>query len=610
DMRGTARVHGLTPRRAPAGRGARAMAFAWPTALLIVGAFAAWGWLRAGPEPIPSRLSILRPSIGSTGNPLRLLGISPDGRTLLYDDVVDGQPRLMRHRLEDDEGAPLPGVPGEFGAPVISPDGREFVALNALQTKMYRFPIDGGEGKPLPLDVAYSQHLAWASDGTLWASTSSDTKRGIARISPTGQVTHPLPPELSEYAVNQVLPGDRYALVVRKPNGTAFGPSSILDLETGATVPLLSVDVVDMRYTEGLLVYVLGNGTMEAVRFDVRRRKTVGTAFTIATDVALASGSGSQWAVSDNGTVAYLPAAGGTIVVVDRSGLARPVTSEAHNYHIPRFSRDGRQLLTDFTTAEGRDVWRVDLANGAMTRLTFDRDGHDAAWEPDGRHVTYASATRAGGALTLYRTSLSRASEVDSVVSNRAVAYTGVWLRDGSAIVTVGNSLRGDSRSDIAVIRNGGRGPVEPLVATRFEEAYPEVSPDGRWLAYTSDQSGTVEVYVRPLDRDGEEVRVSLAGGSEPMWGPDGRELFFRSTGAGKSMLISASLAFAPTLAVTARRELFDASEMSTATPHSNYDVSPDGRMFAMVRQNPSTRITVIQNLPVLFAQLERGGRR
>jgi Tol biopolymer transport system component len=125
-----------------------------------------------------------------------------------------------------------------------------------------------------------------------------------------------------------------------------------------------------------------------------------------------------------------------------------------------------------------------------------------------------------------------------------------------------------------------------------------------------SDQSGTLEVYARPLDREGDEIRVSLTGGSEPAWGPDGRELLYREPVANAVMLTAATLTLAPGLAVTARRQLFDITNMATASPHSNYDISPDGRTFAMVRQNPSTRIVVIQNLPALFEELERGGRR
>ena len=258
----------------------------------------------------------------------------------------------------------------------------------------------------------------------------------------------------------------------------------------------------------------------------------------------------------------------------------------------------------------GRDVWQLELAGRTMSRVTFDRDGHDATWEPDGIHLAYVSATRSGGNLTVYRASIGRAEQVDSLISTPAITYTGTWLPDRSALVTVGNSLQGDSRGDIAIVRNAGRGPVEPLVATRFEERFPAVSPDGRWLAYASDQSGTSDVYVRPLDREGAELRVSLAGGSEPMWGPGGHELFYREPLAHGIMLTAATLRLVPAPQVTERKQLFDVTSMSTTAPHSNYDVAPDGRTFVMVRQNASTRIEVIQNLPALVRQLERGEKR
>jgi Tol biopolymer transport system component len=474
---------------------------------------------------------------------------------------------------------------------------------------MFRFPIEGGAGKPLPRDLAWAMNMVWGGDGSLWLTPQSDL-RGIARVLPTGKVTHPFGPELNSFTLQQILPGDRYGLAVRAPVGTSFGPPFVLDLETQALTPVMPRDVVEIRYTSGLLVYVLPNGTLEAVRFDLRHRRVSGTPVVIATDVSLTGGGTAQVTVADNGTVAYVPDAPRSLVLADRAGNARVAVSEGRNFHIPRFSPDGRRLLTDFTTADGRDVWQLDLASGGLSRVTFDRDGHDATWEPDGRHVAYISASRSGGALTLYRTFPGRASEVDSLISAPAIAYTGVWLPDRSAIVTSGNSLVGDSRADIAIIRNAGRGPVEPLVATRFEESFPAVSPDGRWLAYTSDQTGALEVYMRPLDRVGEELRVSLAGGGEPVWGPGGRELYYRAPLPNAVLLIAAALAFTPAPVVIGRRELFDVSAMATSTPHANYDVSPDGRTFAMVRTNPATRIVVIQNLPALFEELERGRRR
>ncbi|HSQ29714.1 MAG TPA: hypothetical protein VLN49_07690, partial [Gemmatimonadaceae bacterium] len=136
---------------------------------------------------------------------------------------------------------------------------------------------------------------------------------------------------------------------------------------------------------------------------------------------------------------------------------------------------------------------------------------------------------------------------------------------------------------------------------------YPAISPDGRWLAFNSDQSGQPEVYVRALAGNDEMVQVSQSGGSEAVWGPDGRELFYRG-GEGRPQLMVADVRTSPHLEVTSRRTLFAMSEMLGSNPHANYSISPDGKTFAMVRRSPATRIMVIQNLPELVRRLRGGG--
>ena len=149
--------------------------------------------------------------------------------------------------------------------------------------------------------------------------------------------------------------------------------------------------------------------------------------------------------------------------------------------------------------------------------------------------------------------------------------------------------------------------PIEPLVATRFEDANPAVSPDGRWLAFTSDQTGRSEVYLRPLVGEGDQVQVSVSGGTEPVWNRNGRELFYRAGPGTGPDLAAASIAFTPTVSVTRRTTLFSVAGMANGAPHVNYDVSPDGQTFVMVGFNQATRIVIIQNLPAMIARL-RGG--
>jgi hypothetical protein len=201
----------------------------------------------------------------------------------------------------------------------------------------------------------------------------------------------------------------------------------------------------------------------------------------------------------------------------------------------------------------------------------------------------------------------------DSLLTSATLGYSGLWLRDESAFVTVANSLRPESNLDIAINRNGGRGPVEPIVATRFIEQFPALSRDEQWLAFVSNQSGRDEVYLRRLEGDGEQIQVSVGGGTEPVWSPDGRELIYRSgtsaDGRAEPTMMAATIAATPALAVASRKTLFPAAGIVTANPHANYDISPDGKRFVFARSNPSTRVMVIQNLAGTVAKRRAGGR-
>ncbi len=582
----------------------------WPIAFAAAAALAAWGWMRPTPKPVSTRLALSTPSIGGAATFLqKVLDISPDGSSMIYLQGATGGEQLVLHRLDEEQSRPLAHIPANFSSPVFSPDGRSVVASNIDAAQIFKFSLEGGRGVALPQNFGAASYMAWGDDGAIWVSPLNSSKEGVARIAVDGAITHPLAADPS-LTVQQILPGSKYGLSVRSPQGTSFGQPFVVNLRTGEAEPILGADVVEVRYAAGILAYVVGSGTLEAVRFDLAARRTVGEPVEIATNVSLSGGGGANFAMSAIGTLVFVPEAPRSLLLIDRDGASRPAVGDGRTFHMPRFSPDGRSLLTDFATIDGRDVWRLDLASQTLTRVTFERDGHDAEWEPGGRGISFITASRAPGTLTLLRATPGRSSRPDSLISSSRIGYTGEWLPDGSAIITAGTGLSRESKSDIAIIRNGGRGPIEPVVATPFEESYPAVSPDGRWLAYTSDQTGTSEVYIRPLGRDGDEIRVSASGGSEPAWGPGGRELFYRAQTGGKTSLVGARLTFGDAPAVSDRRTLFDVTEMASSTPHTNYDISPDGKRFAMVRRNPSGRIIVIQHLPQLVESLERRGRQ
>jgi len=387
--------------------------------------------------------------------------------------------------------------------------------------------------------------------------------------------------------------------------GVSAGDILLVNLQSGEATALINRPVVEARYTSGYLVLALPDGTLEAVPFDPKRNKLLGDPVQFATGVSTPVSGVAQFAVAANGTVAFIPEATRSLLLVDRQGRTRPATPERRNFHAPVFAPNGRRISTDFTSADGRDVWTLDLADGRLSRATFERDGHDATWTPGGDAITYLSVK--SGTIGVYRAHPGQADPADSLLASTTLGYTGEWLPDGSALVTVANSLREGSRGDIAIVRNAGRGPIEPLVASRFEEANPAVSPDGRWVAFSSDQSGRNEVYLRPLLGQADQVQVSVNGGTEPVWNRNGRELFYRAGLSAGTDLVAAALAFSPAVRVTGRTTLFGVTGMATGAPHVNYDVSPDGQTFVMVGFNQAARIVIIQNLPALIAKLAGG---
>jgi serine/threonine-protein kinase len=587
----------------------------WVVAALAAGV-AAWAATRPVPELPPSRLAIMAPGLGGSGasSLRRHVTFLPDGQGVVYALVgSDGQLRLVRQSLDADRPTPIPGAMG-LGSPLVSPNGRWLVGTASVNTQVLRLPLEGGTAELVARGMLSSDDAKWAPNGTLWTSTDRGALAEVVRDSLVLRVGN------DQHRLQQILDDGRTALVVRNPPGNFTGPVRLVDLKTGEASDLLSTPVVEARITRGFLVFVTGNGNLQAAPLDRSGRRLVGEPVIIATGVAITGIAVGQLAVASNGNVAYIPEEPSSLVFVDRTGGSRLVTAERRNFHHPMFSPDGRRLSTDFNSVEGRNVWVLALAEGTLTRATFDREGHDATWTPDGRFLTYiAPHTQSGPTtLVLLRKRPGSAEPPETLLVSPQLSYTGIWLRDGSGLVTTAIGLRRssggadsastDSRADAAVITGRGKGPLTPLVASPFVEQYVGVSPDGRWISFVSDQSGRDEVYLRDLAGEQDQVLVSLEGGSEPVWSHDGKELFYRETGQAEPHLVAARIETRPTIRVAARTRLFPIGDIVGTNPHANYDISPDGKTFVMVRRSPAARIVVIQNLPALVRRL-RGER-
>jgi serine/threonine-protein kinase len=562
------------------------------------------------PTPPPSRLALLSPALGGTGiaGIHRQLTLTPDGAALVYVvQAADGQNALAYQRLDAAEPAAISG--GErLLDPQISPDGRWVIGwgievAGGAPEQAYRIHVGGGTPVRLPPEVD-PRFAAWGTDGSFWFTATGSGP--LQRLSPDGKLAPVFPERTAGLRLQQLLGSGRSALMVRTPLGNASGPCVVLDLESGQVTTVLDAPVVEARYTAGLLVYVRGDGALVATPFDAKSQRTTGPPVQVATGVSLTGTNIAQLAAAPNGTVAYLHQETSSLVLADRAGGFRPATTERRNYHAPQFSPDGRRISVDFSGGDGRDVWLLTLREGTLSRATFVRDGHDAVWSPDGQFLTYTSFR--SGVLGLYRVRAGSGAPPESLFASAALGYTGSWLPDGSALLTTGQDLQPGSGPDIALVVNGGHGPVEPVIADPFFTAYPVPSPDGRWFAFASNQSGQQQVFVRTLAPGGEVVQVSQDGGTEPVWSRDGRELYYRGNNGGRAGLIAAEIRRDPEPEVVSRRFLFPVDEISGASPHANYAVSPDGKTFVVVQRGPANRIVVLQNLPELVRRLGEAG--
>jgi serine/threonine-protein kinase len=483
-------------------------------------------------------------------------------------------------------------MPGTEGAtsPFFTPDGRwvSFYAGNQLK----KIAVTGGA--PVAVQnappVAYPSSI-WLDNNTLLTVTGDGV---LHRLDGDGTLSVVATPDSSKgetaFFVSDVLPDGRTALVIAATQGFTSGRGVALDVATGERTVIVDAVINDMVYDDGYLLWAQPDGAMIGATFDADRL-TIGSPVTLAQDVRVSVGGPAHFAISRNGSLVYVPESPFSLTLVERDGTQEVVSDLQRRFHSPRASPDGRYVAVDFTYQGSRDVWTVDLRQNTMTRLTFANDGHDPVWTADGTKVAYATAT--AGVVGSFIQNADGSGVSEQLYVSDMPTTAGVFTPDGSQLLTI--RLSSDGSFDIGRILTSGDAPEEPLLATPFNEAWPAISPDGRWLAYTSDESGQNEVYVRPYPGPGAKVLVSQNGGREPVWSRDGSELFYVGFQQQGSQLVAVGVEADSEFRVGSRTALFDASEYEPSDPHANFDVLPDGR-FVMVHQGRLSEMVMVLN--------------
>jgi serine/threonine-protein kinase len=549
-------------------------------ALLGVGLLgAAIAWIAKPAPESPSNGVTRLPLAWDTEIDTRMLGLtfgvlSPDGSTFVY--PAEGQ--LFARRFDQVEPIPLRGTENGV-SPFFSPDGRSVGFFTSRELR--RVPVGGGVSEKI-CDVSFGLTGDWGPDETVIFGTWGPS--GLWRVAASGGT----PEVLTEVAGDEFdhdyadfIPGGDAIVFSVAPAGYFWDEGSVVlqSLETGERKVLLE-DAFYPRYSPTGHLLFARRGALFAVPFDASAGEIAGEAIPVV-DTLMQSRymSGiAQYSISDTGTLAYVSGSDlvqPTVAVwVDRRGQETPLGMEAARYFTPSLSPDGRSLAAEIRDSEDTGLWVFDLDGSDSTRLTFDRSGASAPiWRGDEELIYVSGATGDRRVFTKRADGAGTASEI---------VGSDLWpwdvTPDGSTLL--GHAYRSETEFDIFTVDLGGDGSLTTLIGTGAREIHPRLSPDGRWLAYQSDESQRMEVYVRPYpDIEGGRWQVSDGGGTMPEWRSDGRELFYRD---GRRVL-AVTIEAGESLETGAPEILFEG--LYTNTPlSSDFLVAPDGSRFLMFK--------------------------
>ena len=568
-------AEGAAPRK-----GLRAL-IPWAAAVLflIVAAAAVWKLQKTEPRQVLRFDYVLPEGQEFSGPTEPVLAVSPDGKQFAY-STTNG---IYLRPVDALTAKLIAGTEGPAQQPFFSPDGKWIGYFDTADRKLKKIAITGGA--PVSLcSIRYALLGAyWCEDNTI---VFGDMPAGIARISADGGTAEKLiASKMNILVAPQILPDGDSVLFTAATSATQV-KIMVQSIKTGKSKELFAG--VNARYVPtGHLLYGLPNSTNGfAIPFDVGRLEVKGGA------VPVIEGLRTAPAISESGTLAYIPAdsaaaqsmlssasSGRTLVWVDLQGKEQPIEAAPNSYEHPQISPDGTRIAMTIATGENKDVWILDLVRKTLTRLTFG-DGTEGVpvWTPDGKRIVFLSE-RTGKYGVYWKSADGTGKEepLGPATDRTPIPYS--MTSDGKTLVIVDASGLADL--DVGIISLEGDHPRKTLIRNCIQ---PKLSPDGRWIAYGSNESGRNEIFVRPFPEvDNGKWQVSTNGGTSPIWSRDGRQLFYWGE---DRFVISVAVETKPTFSLGTPKALFRSTYVGTGVSSGTpWDISPDGKRFLMMKE-------------------------
>ena len=556
-------------------------------ALAAAIALAAAGWMRRPPPPVTMRfLAGVPHTISVLGSPR----VSPDGRVVAFDAVDStGRAQVWLRAINSFDAQPLAGTENA-GRVFWSPDSR-YLGFFA-DGKLKKIAIAGGPAQTV-CDAPTGSDGSWGRAGViLFDGGPSDPIRRVPAAG--GIATVAVPHDSVSLGWPEFLPDGRHFLFnfVGSTQGTNEVMVGALDAKP---IRHLGIHGSRTEYSRAGYILYVSETSLMAQPFDAGRSAVAGEPFPVAERVGTGGNGLAHFSVSDNDELVY--SGGGAarfrLTWLDRTGKEAGVIGEAADIQDPALSPDGSRIAVRQADPQtgNRDVWVVEPARGTATRFTFEAANDNVPiWSPDGGRLLFTSNRR--GHFDLFQKASSGAGADESLLVSPNDKYPSDWSADGRYIAY--QEFASQTKLDIMVLPTFGDHKPIPFLASSFNEAQGRFSPDGRWMAYASDESGKNEVYVQAFPGPGGKWQISTQGGSEPFWRADGKELLYLTP---DFKLMSVEITPGATFAAGVPRELFQ----MRAEPNgwTRYTLSRDGQRILVVapEQNTApTAVTVVLN--------------
>jgi Tol biopolymer transport system component len=535
--------------------------------------------------------------------------LSPDGMLVVFTARgPDGRIRLATRRLDQTQVTPLAGTEGG-GQPFFSPDGQWIGFTDFTNLKLKKISVEGGAA--VTLSDGAGPGASWGDDGNITAVLKP--AGGLSQVPSSGgapkQLTE-LDPKKDErtHRFPQVLPGSQAVLFTAHNIRGNYDDATIelLSLRTGEHKAIHRGGFSPRYLPSGHLVYLHQNALF-AGRFNLARLALMGTPVRVLDDIFSTNFLGGYFAFSQTGTLAYLGGraaqSGPSLYWLESSGKMQLLHAPSGIFTAPRFSPDGKRLALSVSNGPGQDIYVLDLERDATSRVSFLPGlNSNPLWSPDGKYIVFRSMSPALPGTYWVRADGS--GEAQRLTDGKLAETPTSFSPEGKRLAFYGDGIW---TAPIEGDRDHPRpGKLEPFLRTSAYVVDPQFSPDGRWLAYVSNETGRLEVYVRPFPGPGGKWQISSGGGLFPIWSRNRPELFFKSPAG--LIMVAGYTAKGDTFEIGRPRVWSEKSVLVNNLP--TYDLEPEGKRFAVLlppeyagEQKPVTQVTLLLNF---FDELRR----